>query len=704
MNKRLISLLIANLFVAVPAFAQDFKVEGSVSAGVLNNRVDEVPDGSKAQEYRDLSSGGLSAVDVKGRGKDYWFDLFGENFGRDDQYIGIKGGADKSFKYWLSTDSLRHNFLFNGRTPYTDPGGTNQRAPGNFPRLNQADWTNVDISYKRRDDVAGFELKAFDPWYLRVDGNKVTTSGNKLAASSQGTSPGNGYVDLVVPVDYETRNATVEGGYSTKTMHFALSYLTSKFENANESINWQNGYFGNGTDTTYLGPDNKYSRFAANGTIRKLPGNSTFAVRYTKDELKSDAGFASTVLGTTTGGSVLTGPNVSSYSGRVDNETFTLTLASAPAKGVDTRLYYNYAKRDDKSTLVEFNSPTPAGAGGPFDNEHFSYKKQNWGFDAFWRINKTNRIGGGYDYLDTERTRFDFDESKDKKWFAEWKNTSFETLTTRLKYQDLTRDSNFLLANDGANANDVLYWNRFLKAYDVTDLDQKYWKLTLDWSPMEFVDLSFEGINKENKYRDQVLGRLKDDRKEWYVSASYGDPSTARVTAFYDQERIQYDSKHRVVGSATAPGAYDPATPDTASNYNWSGTAKDRNYAYGFSADVPATDKLMIKASVIHYKTDGSVDFSAPPVIAAATYPQPIGAFDDSKRTSFNLKGIYTLSKQWSLTGGYAYEKYSYKDAQYDGYRYYLQAATRQDAYLNGYLANPNYANSIFYAMATYRF
>jgi MtrB/PioB family decaheme-associated outer membrane protein len=704
MKKRLLSLLIANLFVAAPAFAQDFKVEGSVSAGVINLRQDELGDGAKGQEYRDLSSGGLSAIDVKGRGSTYWFDLFGENFGRDDQYIGVKGGADKSFKYWLSSDSLRHNFLFNGRSPYANPGSTDQRPPAAFPQLNQGTWTNVDISYKRRDDVVGFELKAFDPWYLRVDGNKVTTSGNKLAASSQGTSPGNGYVDLVVPVDYETRNATVEGGYSTKTMHFALSYLTSKFENANESITWQNGYFGNGIDRTYLGPDNKYSRFGANATFRKLPGNSTFAVRYTSDELKSDAGLATSVLGTTTGGNVLTGPNTSSYSGRVDNETFTLALSSNPAKGLDTRIYYNYLKRDDKSTAVEFNAQGATGAGGPFDNEGFSYKKHNWGFDAFYRINKTNRIGGGYDYLDTERTRFDFDETKDKKWFAEWKNTSFDTLTTRIKYTDLSRDSNFLLGNDGANANDVLYWNRFLKAYDVTDLDQTNWKLTIDWSPVEFLDLSFEGIKKENKYRDQVLGRLNDERKEAYVSMSYGDPASARFTAFYDQERVEYNSKHRVVGAATAPGAYDPATPDTAANYNWSGTNKDKNYAFGVTVDFPATEKLMLKASVIHYKTDGAVDFAAPPVIAALTYPQPIGAYDDSKRVSMNFKGIYAIDKRWTVTGGYAYEKYSYKDAQYDGYRYVIAAAARADSYLNGYMANPNYANSIFYGMVSYKF
>ncbi|MBK8325140.1 MAG: MtrB/PioB family outer membrane beta-barrel protein [Betaproteobacteria bacterium] len=399
-----------------------------------------------------------------------------------------------------------------------------------------------------------------------------------------------------------------------------------------------------------------------------------------------------------------TGPNVSGYSGKVENETFTLALASAPAKGLDTRLYYNYAKRDDKSTLVEFLSAAPAGAGGPFDNEHFSYKKKNWGFDAFFRMGKTNRLGAGYDYVDMERTRFDFDSSKDKKWFAEWKNTSLDSLSARLKYTDLKRDSNFLLGSDGVNANDVAYWNRFLKAYDVTDLDQKNWKLTLDYTPVEFLDLSFEGTRKENTYRGQVLGRLNDDRKEYYFMVSYGDPASARFSAFVDQERVEYASKHRVVGSATAPGAYEPATADTAANYNWTGTNKDKNYAFGVSVDVPATDKLMIKGSVVHYKTDGAVDFSAPPLIAAATYPQPIGNYDDSKRISLNVKGIYALSKQWSVTGGYAYEKYTYKDAAYDGYRYVITAASRADSYLNGYLANPNFSNHIVYGMVSYKF
>ena len=98
------------------------------------------------------------------------------------------------------------------------------------------------------------------------------------------------------------------------------------------------------------------------------------------------------------------------------------------------------------------------------------------------------------------------------------------------------------------------------------------------------------------------------------------------------------------------------------------------------------------------------MDFTAPPVIAAATYPQPIGAYDDTKRTTFDVKGVYTISKQWSVTAGYAYEKFSYKDAQFDGYLYTIPAANRADSYLMGYYKDPNYKANIFYGWVTYKF
>jgi MtrB/PioB family decaheme-associated outer membrane protein len=697
MNKKLIAILIANLFAATPAFAQsdDLKIEGSVSVGGIHTDDKDTKDPAKLNEYRDLDSGGLFMFDARGRSSRYWFDAFGENLGRDDQYINLRGGSYENFKYRLYTDSLRHNFLFNGITPY----GNNNIAT--FPQLNTATWNQLDIGYKRRDGGGYFEFSGGTPWYFRVDGNQVQTKGSKPGAASQGTSPGNGYVDLQFPVDYETKNAFVEGGYATKTMAISINWLTSKFSNNTESFTWTNGYFGNGTDRTYLAPDNKYQRLALNATFRKLPGNSTLAFRYTDDELKGDTTLGTSVLGTTTGASVATGPSVPSFAGKIENQTFTGSLASTPAKGVDTRIWYNYLKRDDKSTDVVFNAQGATGAGGPFENEGFSSKKNSYGAEGFWRFNRENRVGVGLDYLETDRTRFDFDHSKDRVVWAEWKNSSLENLGARLKYTSLNRRSDFLLGNDGTSASDPLWINRYTTAFDVSNVDQSKVKLTLDYSPMEFLDLGFEGIWKKNDYKDNVLGRTKDDRNEYYVSASYGNPESARWTVFGDWEDIQIDSTHKVGNAAP----YDPTFPPTTATYNWFNKTKDQNYSFGASVDWPATEKLAIKASYIYSKTDGSVDLQVQDgTPASVVRPIPVGSWDDTKRQQFNVKGVYSFSKAISFTAGYAYEKYDYADAQYDGYRYTIPAATRQDSYLNGIYANPQYRANIFYGWVSWKF
>lgn len=703
MNKKLIGILVANLFAVAPSYAQsdDFRLQGSVSLGGMHVDDKDAVDASKFNEYRDMSNGVLSGFDLRGRDSRYWLEAFGENIGRDDHYFNFRGGMYDLFKYRLYSDNMKHNFLFGGITPYAGAGGSSNTAT--FPQLTPSTWNSLDIAYKRRDDGGTFEWQGAAPWYVRVEANQVTWKGSKPGASSQGTSPSNGFVDLAFPVDYKTRNASVEGGYNTREMHFDLSVMTSKFENDNEILTWTNGYFGNGTDRTYLAPDNRYTRIAGNATFRQLPWRSTIAARFTSDELKSSADLGTSVLNGTAGQIAATGPDSPSFDGKVRNQTFTLGWTAAPSKGTDLRAYYNYRKRDDESSRITFNSTAIP---GPIENEPFSYKKNNWGIDGFYRINHGNRIGAGYDYLDTKRDgRFDYDRTKDKKYFVEWKNSSIDELAARLKYTRLERTSDFLLGNDGTSTTDVNFENRFVTAFDLSNVDQDQWKLTLDYSPMPYFDLSFEGITKNNKYKDNVLGRLKDDRREYYISASYGNPSGPRFTVFGDSEDIKYDSRHRIIGSGTTTGAYDPNAAPVAANYNWEGNIKDRNWAVGFALDFPASDKLMIKASVIYYKTDGSVDLALQEgVPASVVRPLPIGAWDDSKKTSFNVKAVYAFSKSWSFTGGYAYEKYDYNDSQFEGYRYTIPAATRQDSYLDGVYANPQYKANIFYALATYRF
>ena len=70
MKKKLISILIANLFVAAPALAQEMKIEGSVNFGGIYNDEDAV-DAAKMNDIRDLTNGVLFGWDVKGRSNTY---------------------------------------------------------------------------------------------------------------------------------------------------------------------------------------------------------------------------------------------------------------------------------------------------------------------------------------------------------------------------------------------------------------------------------------------------------------------------------------------------------------------------------------------------------------------------------------------------------------------------------------------------------
>jgi opacity protein-like surface antigen len=230
------------------------------------------------------------------------------------------------------------------------------------------------------------------------------------------------------------------------------------------------------------------------------------------------------------------------------------------------------------------------------------------------------------------------------------------------------------------------------------------------------LDFSLEAIWKDNDYRDFTLGRTKDRRDEVYVSASYGDPAKLRFTVFGDVENIKYDSFHRNVSAGTCPitsgtppvtavNCFDPSTPPNAIAYNWSAVNKDKNWTVGAGVDWPAMDRLMIKASVLYYKTDGTADMQSQNNFGN---PLPINDFDTSETTSLNLKGIYDINKNWSVTAGYSYEKYSYSDVRFNGYQYTIPSpgvtTNPSQSYLNGYNAFTPYKANIYYLVGTYHF
>ena len=113
----------------------------------------------------------------------------------------------------------------------------------------------------------------------------------------------------------------------------------------------------------------------------------------------------------------------------------------------------------------------------------------------------------------------------------------------------------------------------------------------------------------------------------------------------------------------------------------------------------------MLTGSVLYDQVDGTSDMQAQQNFGN---PLPLTQYPNVKTTSFNLKGVYKLDKSWSFTGGYAYQKYDYKDEQYLGYTntvpYPGVTTSNTQSYLNGWNAFQSYTANIVYLLGTYRF
>jgi outer membrane protein OmpA-like peptidoglycan-associated protein len=744
MTKKLLSTLIASLFAAAPALAQQsddpMRVEGSATlGGIYNNQ--NVKDNAKLEEYQDLNNGALSNVGVRGRNSTTWFDGYGENFGRTDQFMYLRGGMYDIFKSGAYLNEMPHTFNSSALTPYLGTGGTLLTAV--FPQINPSTWNSFNQGYERKDAGGYFEWQKNSPWYFRADGNEVTFSGTKVGSGANGTSPGNGFVDLAIPVQTKTSNWGAEGGYQSSKATYSVRWDYSKFDNSNDTLQWTNPFFGgNNLDTTYLPPDNTFNKFTATASYRDLPWRSVISARYTWAETKSSINVGQNALDS---GGVYspTLPDSNTFNGKYVNQSFALGWTAVPATNVETRAYYYWTKLANESDVITYgnapvtplssglgcgNLPNPPYQPGNCENDLFSYRKNNIGFDVWWRFAKNQRLGFGYDYLDLDQNRVDYDKMHWNKLWVEYKNTMLDSLTGRLKYQYLKRDATLNYSNTGLSPNDPNYLLPYTSAFDMQSSTTNQVKLYLDYSPLPLLGLSFEANWAKQDFDEHTYGRATSERQGYFLNANWGDASKFMLTAFGSWEETKYPSDHRYINTVSNgpspppgfctsanPNCYSPTAAANSGSYNWDSATKDTTYMVGVGLDWPVMQGVMLKASYLYVQNNGQATFSSQDATgnmvggpAGFGNPLNIGNFDDSTQQSFNLKGTYAYNRHWSFTAGYAYEKYNHNDVGTDGYQYtlpYPPVATNTSlSYLNGYDAFTNGHQNIFYLTATYAF
>ena len=725
MKNTTLNILVVGLFAAAPAALAQMAVTGSVTGGLISSSV-KSNNPFRFEEYRDMRSGATLGADIRGESNNYFLRYFGENIGRDDQFMELKGGQYGVFKYSLTNNNIIHNLTSNAITPFAGVGTNNLTfsvAPGLATPaaaiLNTATWGRFDYSIKHENYGGTFELQstAASPFYFRATANQKETKGVKPFGQAV-SSPGGQALELPQVVDYTTTDASAEAGYATKTSQYSLNVSWSKFKDNNDFFTWRNPLLTAGvtTERTTIAADNNLWKAALNGMWKQLPMSSTLALRGTYSQATNSLPISSTGLAVaaTTGQIVNMNASSNTFDGKVINKSLSASLTSQLAKSLDSRVYWNWTDKKNESTAIVMTprnavtaaltqscdlNPVTGASLTTCSNELFHLKKDNFGVDLQYRVNPQNKLSGGWDYVKTERERLDFEKTKDNKFYVEWKNNAFDVLSAKIKYQHMDRDADFRLGGLDATLSANNFYNKYFKRFDLAGNKQDLVKLGLDSTPVEFLDLGAELIVKTNRYKDIALGRKSDDRQEVYLTASYGDPKKFRVSAFFDYETTKYDSAHWV-------GAPDPATFPagvSAARYRWEATVKDKNYVLGLGADWPFSERLKFKGSWIWQQTNGTVDQSVNfPGVVFINIP----AYDTFRKRTLDLRGAYAVNKNFDLTFGFAYENYKFTDAQMDNYQNTPTnfAGTANLGIFSGAYAKPSYNANVVYGSLKYTF
>lgn len=679
-TKLLVSVTaLCSLSIAGMAVGADSTISGQL--GLTARTVNE-DKSAKFMEYRDFSKNLYGDI---GFGLDkgpYHFEVTGTDMGLDSQRYLIEGGRYGSFKYSLFYDELIHNISFDARTPYSGVNGNQLTYSGAF-KTNPDTWNVFDYSIHRKSYGANFEASLNTPFYLAAGFKQTEVDGVKPYGipiqNTVDSSGGASAAEVAAPTEHLMRTVNMATGYRSKRLILTLDGSLSKFYNDYSYLAVMDPRLGGALRYQTLEPDNDSWKIGSQAVIR-LPLDSALALRGSYSRTTNSVNVLPSAADPTL-----------EFDGDIRYTTASVAYTISPIKPIDVKLFYNYLNKSNQSNTFTYQQ---AGVNEFPHTRVFDYQKQNAGIDTAYKLPFQTKLDVGYEYLKVKRSRYDAEQTKDHIIYTQLKNSYFDILSAKVRYQHLDRSADFDSHNLSTNPAQAAYILNFQRRFDVTDKNQDAVKVGIDLEPLEHLEMGIEYAFKVNDYDKAEIGRTKDRRHEVTVDASYLFPRDIKLSGYATFERVEMNSKHRTMG---APIQADPNGASGAANYNWKARERDYNQAYGVALDVPIVkDKLDFLVSWDYEDADGKAEFSVQNNLAS---PSDIGNYDDYTRKSLNARATYHATKNIQITAGYLHENFTFDDAQLDNYRYVTGTN-----YLSGAYKDHDYEAHVGYLTAAYKF
>lgn len=589
---------------------------GSLSgkAGITVRTIEGERESSMFEKYREVPEGVSGEVDIKYRPEEgYFLELKAKDIAEDDQRLNLRAGRYGKYRIELIYDKIPHRFAYDARTLYTGIGTGNLvisdriqadlQVPPPPPLIGLASEIRdyfvgaflTDVELFRKTGKVNLDLMALDPLNFRAEFKRE---------EREGTRPFSGafailnIIEIPEPIDYETDELRLIAEYAKKPLYLNLTYYLSIFENNIDTLIWDNPF--RAVDTAVpalpvflphvagasrglidLHPNNTYQNISLKGALSNLPLKSRLSVIASRGWMEQ----GDPLVPYTTNIAIATPPLPQTHvDAKVNTSLYNVLLTSNPLNFMNLKARYRYYQYDNKTGVIHFPGYVLYDAiwrPVPKRNLPTGYKKSTAGIDLSFDIFNAATLGLGYTFENTKRKHREVADQDDNIYKLSLDTSPLPWLDLSASYERSKREGvyDYRVPFEGATITSQLPW---LRKYDMANRDRDRVEFLAILYPVEPITITGSAIFGKDDFKDSPFGLLDDRHNIYSLDVDYAVSERLNLYAYYSFEEY----KHRMKARQWAPfppvppgfGIGNPYFVETTyeSYSNWEAEGKDR--------------------------------------------------------------------------------------------------------------------------------
>ena len=595
-------------------------------------------------DYRGLEKEGFyAAVDgdihfrnLQGR----YFDMYARNLGYESREIDMRGGNQGFYELRFGWQEIPRWLGYGTQTVFMGVGSDFLSLPDGWVKANttsgmtalQNSLVAEPMKSKRKILDAGLSFNFLSNWSYRVDYQRQKKEG--LRTLGAGLYYSNASI-LPAPIDFTTDLFDTALTWSNKRAQVELGFISSKFDNGNSSLTWQNPFSSLPELSDFraaLEPGNKSHQFSLSGAFAVTP-KIRLSGQAAMGRMKQNEPFLPYTIN----------PNYSdlalpraSLDGEVDISTY--NFAGKLYARINNKLSFTargkWDERDNK-TPVDVYTPvvTDLLPIAPRFNRPYSYERLQYSADLRYRLHHRVRLSGGARQQNMDRTLQAVERTKETTWWGEVKVSPTFNSELRLKGEWAERDiSDYLPPDDGGPVDHPL-----LRKFNMADRDRDRFLVEFDFMPVESLGITLGYINSKSKYTESVIGLQESADESYSLNVNYALGKKINVYAFFNIDEIDADIVNTTGGSSTP----------------WNAETRDRIKTSGIGLSTVLSEKSSFGVDYVYAGSTGRISVKT----SADEAP-----FEPLKTNLKNLK----LHFDYDFSDHWAYKLYAERE-QYGG-------------------------------------